>query len=263
MFSPPFETPVKSYSQTWNLTIFVVGERWSRLSDPICQHPSRKHTPTNKKLDEWLKLSKRSKAGSEQTPTRRPLTVVTNKHDQENEPVDQFWNRQWHPSDFIVNPDFNDNLPYAYRETVRGAKRQCEHGVDCRDCTEVWLHMTSNISKRLIQFYKAAGPGLQPAGPQWSSAANKENDGVRATINMVSRHRNRWQRQVSPPGFWRSEFPNTQEAEEDKKQMKQYRDTEAKKRLAEAMKGGKWLFRDPALRKRAEEQKQQHMNTPA
>lgn len=73
-------------------------------------------------------------------------------------------------------------------------------------------------------------------------------------INKVSRHRAAWDRPKSPPGFWRSDFPNTQEALEEKRQAEERLKREARVRFLEAMKGGggsnKYMFRDPVLRER-------------
>jgi hypothetical protein len=43
----------------------------------------------------------------------------------------------WHPHDFVINPNYNDNLNFAFKETTRGSRRQCEHGYDCTDCSKV------------------------------------------------------------------------------------------------------------------------------
>lgn len=68
-------------------------------------------------------------------------------------------------------------------------------------------------------------------------------------VSSGSRHRNRWQRPPSPPGFWRSEFPNTQEQEADKRIAEEQQAELAKIRLAEALKpDGAYMFRKEEYR---------------
>ena len=59
-------------------------------------------------------------------------------------------------------------------------------------------------------------------------------------------HRHEWQpeRPRSPPGFWRTDFPATQEEEEDRKQADKIVRGMVEERWKEAMKGGRWMFRD-------------------
>lgn len=120
-------------------------------------------------------------------------------------------NRDWHPSDFIVNPDHGR----AYTEVVRGNKRQCLHGRDCEDCAK---------------FYDMLG------------------ERGAAAIQKASRHREEWTRQETPPGFWRSDFVDTQQHAKEKGDLAAKRAVEANHRLEEALNGGKYLFRDRALR---------------
>lgn len=99
-------------------------------------------------------------------------------------------------------------------------------------------------------------------GPAWNTDGNAETidgDGdtgmTTSMVNKVSRHRSHWERQKSPPGFWRSDFPNTQEVAEDKRQAAERMKQEARNRYAEIMKGGgrkrsRYMFRDVELREK-------------
>jgi hypothetical protein len=71
---------------------------------------------------------------------------------------------------------------------------------------------------------------------------------ISSVINKGSRHRDRWERQPSPPGFWRSDFPNTQETAEEKQVLEAYRSKEANRRFEQATMNGKYLFRDLMIR---------------
>ncbi|KAK9457160.1 DNA repair protein endonuclease SAE2/CtIP C-terminus-domain-containing protein [Dipodascopsis uninucleata] len=159
--------------------------------------------------------------------------------------------REWTLEDFVINPNFNHNLDYAFHEVIRGQDRQCLHGRECRNCEK---------------FYKTIGnvPSL-PSGPKWNeksaliadanilttSTANHQDDDnqeVRKMINQVSRHRSLWERPQSPVGFWRSEFPTTQEEIEEKEEARQRYKEKVEERLSEALKNGRYIFKDKNLR---------------
>lgn len=126
--------------------------------------------------------------------------------------------------------------------------KQCEHGYNCSDCSKVidiliYINIYGFYSLS-NQFYEAAGHGFAPATPQW----NSQNKLFMSSTNKGSRHRDRWERRPSPPGFWRSDFPNTQETEDEKRALEQYRNKEAEKRFEQAIVSGKYLFRDQNIR---------------
>lgn len=61
----------------------------------------------------------------------------------------------------------------------------------------------------------------------------------------AGKHREAYERRQSPPGFWRVDFPSTQELEEDRKKAKELEKAVVRERWLEAQrKGGKWIFRD-------------------
>ncbi|KAK9447285.1 uncharacterized protein V1518DRAFT_421830 [Limtongia smithiae] len=151
--------------------------------------------------------------------------------------------REWTLEDFIVNPNYNEALDYAYDEVVRGHdKRACLPGRQCGKCKE---------------FYSTAGPiPPLPSGPVWNTETtmvdDPQGDDNHNTINsmvaQVSRHRSAWQRPRSPVGFWRSDFPTTQEDREDKEEAaRRYREM-VNERLHEARRNGQFLFADPSFR---------------
>ncbi|KAK9238192.1 hypothetical protein V1525DRAFT_401799 [Lipomyces kononenkoae] len=153
--------------------------------------------------------------------------------------------REWTLEDFVINPNYNHNIDYAFHDVVRGRERNCVHGKDCRDCGA---------------FYKLVGPVTPlPSGPKWNdnspatpSRADKGTPGgdeaVRKLIATASRHRSLWERPQSPVGFWRSEFPNTQEEIEEKREARRRYQEKVQERYEEALKNGKYLFKDKAFR---------------
>ena len=58
------------------------------------------------------------------------------------------------------------------------------------------------------------------------------------------KHRQAFEGRRSPPGFWRVGFPSTQEQEEDREKALAIQRETVKERWLEAMRNGKWIFRD-------------------
>ncbi|KAK9473363.1 uncharacterized protein V1510DRAFT_402383 [Dipodascopsis tothii] len=137
--------------------------------------------------------------------------------------------REWDLGDFVVNPEFSGGVDYAHTEVVRGKDRQCLHGHDCRSCTD---------------FYRLAGDGgAGEQAPSWNGGGTR-----RGAVAEASRHRATWQRPPSPVGFWRSDFPSTQEAAAEKAEARERHRAAVAERLREALRNGRYLFRDARFR---------------
>ena len=68
---------------------------------------------------------------------------------------------------------------------------------------------------------------------------------TRDLSNKYSKHRNAYARPVSPPGFWRADFPTTQEEAQDREKALEHEKAVIKYRYEEAMRPkGAFLFRD-------------------
>jgi len=68
---------------------------------------------------------------------------------------------------------------------------------------------------------------------------------ARELANKASKHRHAYERRRSPPGFWRSDFPSTQELLSDRQEAANRERELVQERYEEAMRpGGRWLFRD-------------------
>ncbi|KAK9458572.1 uncharacterized protein V1516DRAFT_693737 [Lipomyces oligophaga] len=134
----------------------------------------------------------------------------------------------WTIEDFIINPKFNQNQDHAFHETVRGNARSCLHGRECVSCQ---------------QFYSLANPTADERAGHSNSTDAGNN-----IIQAASKHKSQWQRPKSPIGFWRSDFPSTQEIYSEKEQTKLRNRERIDERLREALVNGRWLFRNPGFR---------------
>lgn len=164
------------------------------------------------------------------------------------------------PDDFKPNPKYNDGLSYVFNEVVRGkeARAALSGCIDPKCCGKTFRHFAE--AER-----KAVGPSLTTRAEDISlmekylgdqawqlgtmSREEKEMTWLMAKTwelaNKHGRHRQRYSRMPTPPGFWKVDFPSTQERAEELRQAEEIRRALVKDRYREAMRcGGAWLFRD-------------------
>ena len=61
---------------------------------------------------------------------------------------------------------------------------------------------------------------------------------------QYGRHRHAHERPRSPPGFWRTDMPCTQEEEQDRVEARKRVRQMVEERRREAVRGGMWMFAD-------------------
>ncbi|KAG8169165.1 hypothetical protein KVR01_001914 [Diaporthe batatas] len=164
------------------------------------------------------------------------------------------------PEDFKPNPGYNDGLTYVYGEVVRG--RQARSALS--GCTDL-----NCCGKTFRSFAKAERSTIGPSvttraediklleeylGDDAYKLGTLTRDEKEETwllaktwelATKFGRHRQRYSRMPSPPGYWTVEFPSTQERAEERRQAEEIQKALVKERYREAMRpGGRWLFRD-------------------
>lgn len=89
------------------------------------------------------------------------------------------------------------------------------------------------------QAYRLASMTQEEREETWLAARTRE------LANKHGKHRQRFHRRPSPPGFWNADFPSTQENERDRIEGDKMQRRMVDERWREAMReGGRWLFRD-------------------
>jgi hypothetical protein len=163
--------------------------------------------------------------------------------------------------DFKINPNYNHGYNYAFADVVRNQDaRRCLQGCTKPECCG-------------NKFRALAAAARDPNKPL--TASQEEDDArlleefmgdnayklrnmtkaerdetllqarTRELANKHGRHRHAYERRRSPPGFWRVEFPTTQEEIEDREKSKQLERDLVAQRYEEAMRpGGAYIFRD-------------------
>ena len=68
---------------------------------------------------------------------------------------------------------------------------------------------------------------------------------VQQFADRFGKHRQRFERRTTPPGFWRTEMASTQEEAADRAEAKRMEREEVERRWRDAVGGGgRWIFRD-------------------
>ncbi|RYP17377.1 hypothetical protein DL765_004577 [Monosporascus sp. GIB2] len=157
--------------------------------------------------------------------------------------------------DFKVNPAANEGYDYAFTDVVRnhadraslaGCVREACCGQQFRALARAERATTGPLAfEALLEDHLGADAWrLTEMTPQerealWLDAKTRE------LANAHGRHRHRYQRMPSPPGFWRTDFPSTQEDQEHRAEGRKMEAEIIQERYREALRpGGRWLFRD-------------------
>lgn len=162
--------------------------------------------------------------------------------------------------DFKINPQANEGHNFAFSEVVRDKdERACLPGcVDMHCCGKQFRALALSHrpdppltaaqrqeEQRLLEeylgdyAYRLATMTREERSELWVEAKTRE------LANKYGKHRNRFSRMRSPPGFWNADFPSTQELETDKSEAANRERQTVQERHREAMRpGGRWIFRD-------------------
>lgn len=206
----------------------------------------------------------KSNSGRERVP-KRPSILRDDMPrgrptDREEVPLRQTAKDTLRPEDFKPNPNYNDGLTYVYDEVVRGreARSALSGCTDLNCCGKTFRSFAkaerSNIGpsvttraediKLLENYlgddaYKLGSMTRDEKEETWLLAKTWE------LASKFGRHRQRYSRMPSPPGYWTVEFPSTQERAEERRQAAEIQKALVNERYREAMRpGGRWLFRD-------------------
>lgn len=181
--------------------------------------------------------------------------------DLENEPLRTRPLETLNLEDFKINPNYNQGLDYAFVDVVRGKdKRRCLQGCTKPECcgnqframAELLidngrvrtLSQEDQADELLAEFM--GGNAYKIAN---MSKAEKQEMYIKAKTwdlaNKNGRHRHAYESMKSPPGFWDTDFPTTQEEQVNRENSKKYYRDLVASRYEQAMRpGGSYIFRD-------------------
>ncbi|KAI9762723.1 MAG: hypothetical protein M1835_007989 [Candelina submexicana] len=166
---------------------------------------------------------------------------------------------------FKINPEYNQGLDYAFVETVRNREqRQCLPGCTRPECCGdkfrklvkiggaptpqrpgIWDSSQVDEDQRLLEQYLGDDRGRLEAMNDEEKDELLMQAKTKQFADKHGKHRHAYERRTTPPGFWRTDMPTTQETGEDREKAKEMERQKVEERYREAMRpGGRWLFRD-------------------
>ncbi|KIW54358.1 hypothetical protein PV05_06722 [Exophiala xenobiotica] len=156
---------------------------------------------------------------------------------------------------FKINPSYTGGLDYAYDDIVRGNARKCLPGCTRPECCGGKFRVLADTlptdedvsDDDLLRDF--LGPGseekIRTLTPLARANLVHEARAKRLANLYGKMHRETFERAQSPPGFWNTEFPSTQEDKDNREQARLREREEVEKRCQEAKRGnGRWLFAD-------------------
>ncbi|KAJ5794459.1 DNA repair protein Sae2/CtIP [Penicillium paradoxum] len=220
--------------------------------------------PSKSPLPSSTKLSISNSTSTNRTPQCDQTTMETSSQmapniDPNDEPFRARPLRCLGLEHFKINPVRNEGLDYAYDTVVRRKDdRKCISGCTrpgcCGDRFRGMARLGGLPSKLGTEqeedgeiLREFMGDNLQLL----QNLSETERDHLlveakaRVLANKYGRHRHTHQRAQSPPGFWRTDMPDTQEVEDDREAAQRLEREKVEERYREAMRpGGIWTWAD-------------------
>ncbi|KAF2168058.1 hypothetical protein M409DRAFT_53381 [Zasmidium cellare ATCC 36951] len=157
--------------------------------------------------------------------------------------------------DFKINPKYMGTT-HAFTDTLRGRDaRRNLHACTRPDCCGGALQKVIAMGGTELTGKTDAQALEAFLGEDWRdhmggySAEKRKEITTQAHVfvlaNQHGKHKSAFERRSTPPGFWDTDFPTTQQIEENRKQADEMERRQVEDRWREAMReGGRWLFRD-------------------
>ncbi|KAI7368861.1 hypothetical protein KC354_g2374 [Hortaea werneckii] len=158
--------------------------------------------------------------------------------------------------DFRINPKYMGS-DFAFSETFRGREqRRCLKGCTKPECCGGGLLHAAEAAGLSGSGKSDAELLEEHLGPNWQEIIGAFTHERRTKLleeartaqfaNRYGKHRHAFERRSTPPGFWRTEFPTTQEEAADRAKAQELTKQKVEERWREAMRegDGMWLFRD-------------------
>ena len=161
---------------------------------------------------------------------------------------------------FKINPARNQGLDYAYDTVVRKKDdRKCISGCTrpgcCGDRFRAMARLgglpVNNSTEQTEEDQRALEEYVGEDRHLLDGLSGQDRDNLlvearaRILANQYGRHRHTHQRAQSPPGFWRTDMPDTQETKSDREAAQRLERGKVEERYREAMRpGGLWTWAD-------------------
>ncbi|KAI5467200.1 DNA repair protein endonuclease SAE2/CtIP C-terminus-domain-containing protein [Mariannaea sp. PMI_226] len=217
----------------------------------------REKQPRDNLTNQQPDTASRSSAARSRLPqnTRSPLAHKGSAALLRNKPPSEL-----RLDDFKINPLANEGYDFAYSDVVRDKDSRAELSgcTDMHCCGKNWrafaISQRPNApltpaqrqeEQRLLEnymgnfAYRLSSMSREERDELWVEAKAQE------LADKHGKHRHRYSRMQSPPGFWNADFPSTQELDTERAEAAKREKQTIQERYREAMRpGGRWIFRD-------------------
>ena len=163
---------------------------------------------------------------------------------------------QLRPHNFRINPAFADS-DFAFSDPMNRktkAARRCLPGCINPACCGEFLDAarhgllppsSKSDAQVLEDMFGSSYAEIMASYPPHKHAELLIQARAQEFANEHGKHRSTFERAATPPGFWRTEMPSTQEELEDRRKAEEMERMKTEGMWREAMRGGgRWLFRD-------------------
>ncbi|OTB15074.1 hypothetical protein K445DRAFT_318458 [Daldinia sp. EC12] len=158
-------------------------------------------------------------------------------------------------ADFKINPHSNEGYDYAFTDVVRNKSERANlEGCVQEGCCGQTFRLQARAKRDQtgpVDFQALLEKHMGDEAWKLSTMTKAEKEDMwleaktRELANEHGKHRHRFHRAASPVGFWRADFPSTQEEQRDKEEAAKATRRIIDERYREAMRpGGRWIFRD-------------------
>ncbi|ORY65281.1 DNA repair protein endonuclease SAE2/CtIP C-terminus-domain-containing protein [Pseudomassariella vexata] len=206
-------------------------------------------------VSEDFRTSEPKRTSTEIQPKAKAPEAQKKKPAQESTPLRERAVKDLKLTDFKVNPNRNNGYDFAFTDVVRskgdrihmlGCVKETCCGPSFRKLAEAQLPDTG-----ILEYTSLLEDWLGDDARRLSTMSKKEKDELwlkaktQDLSNRYGKHRDRYHPQPSPPGFWDTDFPSTQELAESREKTEEMEQRIVKERRREAMRpAGLWVFRD-------------------
>ncbi|KAI0849325.1 SAE2-domain-containing protein, partial [Daldinia vernicosa] len=158
-------------------------------------------------------------------------------------------------ADFKINPNSNEGYDYAFTDVVRNKNERASlEGCVQEGCCGQTFRLQARAKRDqtgTVDFQTLLEKHMGDEAWKLSTMTKAEKEELwleaktRELANEHGKHRHRFHRAASPVGFWRADFPSTQEEQRDREEAAKVTRRIVDERYREAMRpGGRWVFRD-------------------
>ncbi|GAB7327180.1 hypothetical protein MBLNU13_g11088t1 [Cladosporium sp. NU13] len=235
--------------------------RLQRLQHNIepTSHIKTAASSSSKGIEQLDQLKNHTEAASPPTSKyRRPPGIEKSPPpiNPDHEPLRSRPLNQLRPHNFRINPAFADS-DFAFSDPMNRktkAARRCLPGcinpACCGEFLDAARHGLLPPSSKsdahvLEDMFGSSYAEIMASYPPHKHAELLIQARAQEFANEHGKHRNTFERAATPPGFWRTEMPSTQEELEDRRKAEEMERMKTEGMWREAMRGGgRWLFRD-------------------